>query len=85
MPISIKNRATEAITRRLAELSGESITNAIHEAVAEKVERLERRRKAPLRRERLLAIAEQCASRPIISDISEDEILGYDKSGVPTQ
>jgi hypothetical protein len=33
----------------------------------------------------LNAIAIRCAQRPVLSSLSEDEILGYDESGVPTR
>jgi antitoxin VapB len=85
MPISIKNPETEALARHLAELCGESITNAVHQAVAERVERLERQRQSASRRERLREISERCAKRPVLSPLTNDEILGYDAWGIPTQ
>lgn len=85
MPISIKNPETEALTRRLAQLSGESITEAVHHAVADRVQLLERRQGNDARLEILREIADRCANRPVVSDLSEDEILGYDEWGVPTQ
>jgi len=33
----------------------------------------------------LNAIALHCAKRQIVSHLSDDEILGYDESGVPTR
>jgi hypothetical protein len=33
----------------------------------------------------LNAIALRCAKRPVVSHLSDDEILGYDESGVPTR
>lgn len=85
MPISIKNPETEALARRLAELSGESITSAVHQAVAERVERVQRQRQSALRMERLREISERCANRPVLSQLSDDEILGYDEWGIPGQ
>jgi hypothetical protein len=32
----------------------------------------------------LNAIALRCAKRPVVSQLSDDEILGYDESGAPT-
>lgn len=40
------------------------------------------RRRRPLA-ERLNEIALRCATRPVLSRESEDEILGYDERGVP--
>lgn len=85
MPISIKNPETEALARRLAELSGESITSAVHHAVAERVERMQRQRQSASRMERLREISQRCANRPVLSQRSDDEILGYDAWGIPGQ
>ena len=37
------------------------------------------------RADELNAIALRCASRPVVSDLTDDEILGYDEFGVPTR
>ena len=85
MPISIKNSQTELLARKLAELTGETLTEAIRIAVAEKYERLQQARGQPSLGHDLTEIAMRCASRPIISDLGADETLGYDGSGVPTR
>lgn len=84
MPISIKNPETEELIRRLAQLSGESITEAVHHAVAERVQRLERQTPDQALFDEITEIALRCASRPVVSEASDDEILGYDECGVPT-
>jgi hypothetical protein len=53
-------------------------------------ERAKQEREAALRRKLTLAeelnlIAKQCAALPIISDMTDDEILGYDEFGAPTR
>jgi antitoxin VapB len=85
MPISIKNSETELLARKLAELTGETLTEAIRRAVAEKYERLRQARGRRSLGSDLTEIAMRCARRPIISDLSADEILGYDESGVPAK
>ncbi len=85
MPISIKNEETEVLARKLAGLTGETLTDAIRGAVAEKYERLRRARAGRSLAEELNAIGLRCAKRPIVSRLSDDEILGYDESGVPTR
>ncbi|HYA17561.1 MAG TPA: type II toxin-antitoxin system VapB family antitoxin [Bryobacteraceae bacterium] len=84
MAISIKNEETERLARKLAKMTGESLTDAIREALAEKYERLNRERTRRARIEELNQIALRCASLPRISDLSDDEILGYDENGLPT-
>jgi antitoxin VapB len=85
VPISIKNDQTERLARQLAELTGESITEAIRSAVAERYDRLRRARSGRSLADELNAIALRCANRPIVSQRSDDEILGYDESGAPTR
>jgi antitoxin VapB len=85
MPISIKNNQTELAARKLAELTGESLTDAIKTAVVERYERLRRERSGRSLADELNTIALRCARRPTISRLSDEEILGYDEAGVPTQ
>ena len=85
MPISIKNNQTEALARKLAELTGETLTEAVRAAVAERYDRLCRVRAGRSLAGDLNAIALRCASRPVVSPLSADEILGYDECGVPTR
>jgi antitoxin VapB len=85
MPLSIKSPEAEKLARELADTMGESITNAVTVAVRECLAR-ERRRKE--NRDLLLAdiraIADHCASLPILDTRSEDEILGYAENGIPS-
>jgi antitoxin VapB len=84
MPISIKNDQTELLARKLAELTGETLTEAVRAAVAERYERLCRARSGRSLADELNGIAMRCAKRPLISHLTDDEILGYDASGVPS-
>lgn len=85
MPISIKNPETERAARQLADLTGETITQAVQAAVTERYERLRQARaRRPLSAE-LTEIALRCARRPVVSSLSDNEILGYDDCGVPTK
>ncbi len=85
MPISIKNDETELLARKLAELTGETLTEAVRAAVVERFERLRHARSGRSPAADLNAIALRCAGRPVISPLSADEILGYDESGAPRQ
>lgn len=85
MPISIKNEQTEALARQLAELTGETITEAVRAAVAERYDRLRRARSGRSLVDELTVIAQRCARRPVISPLSDEEILGYDEAGVPSR
>jgi len=85
MPISIKNSQTELLARKVAELTGESLTEAVRAALAERYDRLRRARSGRSLADELNAIALRCANRPLVSQLSDDEILGYDELGVPTR
>ena len=85
MPISIKNRQTEILARELAKLTGETLTQAVQSSLTERYDRLRRARLKLSLADELNEIALRCANRPVISQLSADEILGYDESGVPSR
>jgi len=62
MAMNIENEETCRLVRELAELTGETLTAAVNEAVRERIDRLRRQPVAPLS-ERLLAIGKDCAGR----------------------
>lgn len=83
MPISVKNERTELLARKLADLTGETLTEAIGEAVSEKYERLRKARSGRTLVAELNEIALRGARWPLVSELSDDEILGYDQAGIP--
>jgi antitoxin VapB len=85
VPISIKNNQTELLARKLAEITGETLTEAIRASVAERYDRVCRARSGRSLADELNSIALRCAERPVLSTMSADEILGYDERGVPTR
>ena len=85
MPISIKNHQTELLARKLAEMTGQTLTDAIRGAVSEKYDRLRQEQTGRTMADDLNEIGLRCASRPRISNLTDDEILGYDEFGVPTK
>jgi antitoxin VapB len=86
MALSIRDPETDRLARELAALTGESMTGAIRVALEQRLERERRRRQAEIdrRRKAIDAIIEHCASLPVLNDLSEDEILGYDEHGLPS-
>ncbi|MGD0932438.1 MAG: type II toxin-antitoxin system VapB family antitoxin [Candidatus Korobacteraceae bacterium] len=83
MALSIKNQEAERLARLVAEQTGESLTGAIEQALRERLERLQRKQRAPVRIERLLEIANRVAALPRLDNRTPDEILGYDEKGLP--
>lgn len=83
MALSIKDGETDRLARAVAELTGESLTQAVKSALAERLERERRKRRDPSDlAERLLAIGRECAALPDHDMRSPDEILGYDETGM---
>jgi antitoxin VapB len=85
MALSIRDPETDRLARELATLTGESMTQAIRTALAE---RLARTRAAQDRELGSLvadvrAIQERVARLPLLDARSDDEILGYDADGLP--
>jgi antitoxin VapB len=83
MGLNIKSEETYRLVRELAELTGESMTAAVREAVCERLERVRQERNVSLA-ERLVAIGKDCASHlkePFLS-VDHDDFL-YDERGLP--
>lgn len=85
MPISIKNEATEQLARKLADLTGETLTDTIRESLQERYDRLSKLPSGRSMKDDLMEIARHCSSLPRLTDLTDDEILGYDEFGVPTR
>jgi antitoxin VapB len=81
MSLSIRNPNTETLARRVAELSGESITAAILRALEERLERLEGTRLAPSLFDDVMAISKRCQALPTLDSRDPDDILGYNDHG----
>jgi antitoxin VapB len=82
MTVLIKDEEADRLIRQLAERTGETITDAVKGAVAEKLAR------TPLtaeevaeRRAKLDALLAKFDAMPTIDDRSADEIIGYNDKG----
>ena len=84
MPLNIKDPHTHLLAKRLAGLTGESLTQAVRQAVQERLTRLERIRETTSLADELDRIALHCARLPVRDARSAEEILGYDDRGLPT-
>ena len=84
MALSIKNPEADRLARRLAAITGESITEATIVALRERLVRQQGRASGPRLRDELRVIRKRCSALPVLDDRSVEEILGYDESGVPT-
>lgn len=86
MSLNIKNETTHALVRRLAELTGQSQTSAVEDAVRRRLAELEGEREAETERKRaaIEAIVAEVRKLPV-SGPSYDEIMDemYDETGLP--
>lgn len=86
MALSIKHPEADRLARELAAATGESLTEAILNALRERLQR-QRYRKGRRGRRRLAdqlkEISDRCAALPVLDDRTADEIVGYDDRGLP--
>jgi antitoxin VapB len=82
MSLNIKNDNTHRRAKELARLAGETMVEAVDRAIAERLERIRRRRNKGALVERLLEIGHECSSLPVLDKRSPEEML-YDKKGLP--
>lgn len=83
MPLSIKNETTEHLARKVADETGESITEAIQKSLAERLERLKMRRRNRALTGQIEDLLRRVDALPTLDTRSPDEILGYDENGLP--
>jgi len=85
MVISIKDPEADRLARRVAQLTGETITEAVRNSLRERLAKEEaKKRDIESLLEEVKTIVDRFASRPVLDDRSADEILGYDERGLPT-
>jgi len=85
MAINIKSPDAERLVRELAELTGESITDAIQQAVRERLTRERLRKLGAVERSwaRVQRIQERIAGQAPASELTGESVLGYNDRGVP--
>ena len=83
MPLNIKDPETYGLTKRLASLTGESLTQAVRRSVRERLARVKDARTGTSLADELDRIALHCANLPRCDSRSADEIIGYDERGLP--
>ncbi len=83
MSLSIRNPRAEQLVREVAALSKENLTQAIIHSLEERLERLQGRRTSVDIAEEIMKTSRRCSSLPDQDIRTPEEILGYDKIGVP--
>lgn len=83
MALNIRNPETERLAADLAKLTGKTKTQAVTEALRDRLERLRRQRTGRRLADDLDEIARHCAALQVLDERDADEILGYDEHGLP--
>ena len=84
MTLSIKDPEADRLARAVAQRTGETITQAVVQALRERLAKVERREDdIDALVEDVAAIARHFNSLPLLDTRSDDEILGYDDHGLP--
>jgi antitoxin VapB len=84
MPLSIKDPEADRLARELSKRTGQTITEAVTNALREQLAREERKVDDDTLVEDVLEIARHFSSLAVLDPRSDDEILGYDENGLPT-
>ena len=82
MALSIKNPEADRLARELADATGESLTEAVMNALQERLERAQRQRSAGVA-QRLRRLAAEVQEIPVVDLRDADDIVGYDEHGLP--
>jgi antitoxin VapB len=93
MALSIKNREYEQVSRELAEITGKSMTEAGLAALKRELELQKAIRKLARRTDRdkeeflanVMDIQRKYAALPSKTKMTDDDVLGYDDLGIPTE
>ncbi len=82
MSINIKDPTTDALARRLAAATGETLTEAVRTSIEERWERVRRASARGGRRADLQAYIDRARRRAVLDERPLEEIL-YDEDGLP--
>lgn len=80
MVLSIKSAEADQLARELAEMTGESITEAVVASLKTRLD-LERRRQ---RNRALDDIIERFQELTVLDERSPEDVIGYDEHGLPS-
>jgi len=82
MALNIRNSETEQLAQELAELTGETKTEVVKQALLLRLQQVRQRQGSYRLADELEEIAVHCSSLPVLDDRNADEIL-YDSIGLP--
>ena len=83
MPLNIKDPEAHAMAKRLASLTGESLTHAVKLTIEQRLAQVEKTQATTGLADELDHIALHCAGLPRRDGRNAEEIIGYDETGLP--
>jgi antitoxin VapB len=83
MALSIKTDEADRLARELAAETGETLTEAVTNALRERLDRIRSRNRIDIA-ERLNRLSLEYSSMPVVDDRTPEEIIGYDENGLPS-
>ena len=83
MALNIRNERAEELAITVSRLTGETKTQAVTQALQERLDRLRTQNSKKSMVEIALEIARECDKLPELDNRSAEEILGYDEDGLP--
>jgi len=83
MAFSIKNPEADRLARKLAQATGEGLTEAVVVALRERLERVGARRGGRSLADELDEIARRYAALPVLDPRPPEELIEYDEHGEP--
>lgn len=83
MALSIKHPEADRLARELAARTGESLTDAVINALKDRLRREQGRTRGPRLLDEIRDIRRRCAALDVLDRRSAEEILGYDDTGIP--
>ncbi|HZM66503.1 MAG TPA: type II toxin-antitoxin system VapB family antitoxin [Nakamurella sp.] len=83
MALSIKTEEADRLARELAAATGETLTEAVTNALRERLDRVRSSTRMDIA-ERLNRLSLEYSAMPVADDRTPEEILGYDQNGLPS-
>ncbi len=83
LALNIRSKEADELASELARLTGVTKTEAVTQAIRDRLERVRRSQSRRSLADELEAIGRQCAALPVLDRRIPDDILGYDADGLP--
>lgn len=83
MPLNIKDADAEKVDLELTTITGEALTTEVRSAAEERLQRIQHDKSGNRLAKELLETGARCSALPDFDMRSTEDILGYDKHGLP--